>query len=166
MVVLPRIQSKVLVQVSIAVLLIAYRSVSAQEDFSSRVAALINSGAFAKAKIALETELKTDPDSVPLLTKLGLVCFRMHEWADAETAYARALVIRPKDPEVLAGLGSALAEQGKLSAALSAFRNSLKLDAKQPSVQFSLARLEFSDGQFKEAIRNFQEAILQDPSNE
>lgn len=80
-------------------------------------------GAPAMAEIQrLQEALERDPNDAEALLRLANLNFDIQRWERAGELYARLLVLRPGDPDVLTDLGITLRARGDFAGALARFR--------------------------------------------
>ena len=70
-----------------------------------------------------EQAARLDPQSVPVLSQLGITYFALKRFADAHTIVDRLLALAPENPQVLAGLARLDLAEGNLEAAETAMRS-------------------------------------------
>src|SRR6185295_9049456 len=69
-----------------------------------------------------EQAARLDPQSVPVLSQLGITYFALKRFADAHSIVDRLLALAPENPQVLAGLARLNLAEGNLEAAETAMR--------------------------------------------
>ena len=87
-------------------------------------------GRWAEAVAHQEQAARLDPQSVPVLSQLGVTYFALKRFTDAHTIVDRLLGLAPENPQVLAGLARLDLAEGNLEAAETAMR-SVAAGAKQ-----------------------------------
>ena len=90
---------------------------------------------------------------------------RMGKFAEAETLWRELAQRFPKNASILAGLGVALATEGKLQLAVEEYRRSLALDPHQADLELDLALAEFRQGHFISAIPALKAVLLAKPDD-
>jgi tetratricopeptide (TPR) repeat protein len=101
------------------------------------------------------TALVADPT---LLTNLGELDIRSHEFALAEGDYKKILAVQPENAEILNKLGYAFGYQGKIGDAEAEFAKYGKLPGQEPNSLDSLGEVYFMNGKFADAEKSFLHA--------
>ncbi|MBD3760298.1 tetratricopeptide repeat protein [Rhizorhabdus sp.] len=112
----------------------------------------------------LEKKLQDNPDDAKGWTTLGWSYYNVGRYADAATAYARAVKIDPSNAEIWSALGEAqlLSGPGGVTpAAEASFRKTLSIDPGDHRARYFLAVKKDQDGDHKGAIDDWI-AILKD----
>jgi cytochrome c-type biogenesis protein CcmH/NrfG len=94
----------------------------------------------AKAAALLE-KLKTDPNNIDLLAKVGDLYQASHQFKDAAGYYDRALQIDAKNVHVRTQLASCLYYQGDVDGAISQLQQALRYDPKDANSLFNLGMI-------------------------
>jgi protein O-GlcNAc transferase len=84
-------------------------------------------------------------------------------FAEAITAYRRAIAVQPHSPEVYCNLGNALLEEKQTDAAIDAYRQAIQLNPHLPQAHFNYAKAMYDLGQLDEAIAANRRAIALRP---
>ena len=92
----------------------------------------------AKAAEPLLAQLKTNPNDVDTLVKLGNLYFDAQTYADAIVYYEKAVAIQPKDPDVRTDLGTAYWYTGNADKAIDNFNQALAIRPNHPGTLFNL----------------------------
>src|ERR1700743_2698456 len=90
---------------------------------------------------------------------------RTGKLAEAETLWRELAQRFPQNASILAGLGVALAQQGKLQPAAEEYRRSLPLDPHQADVELDLALAEFRHAPFTASTPALKPALLAKPDD-
>jgi predicted TPR repeat methyltransferase len=99
-------------------------------------------GAEAAYRVLLESESPEDnPEFFKIPSNLGQVLCEQGRFAEAESAFRRALALQPNSAEEQANLGRCLARQGNPEAAKEAYERALALDPVQREAREGLAEL-------------------------
>lgn len=109
-------------------------------------------GVWADAVAHQEQAARLDPQSVPVLSQLGITYFALRRFADAHTIVDRLLGLSPDNPQVLSGLARLNLAEGKLEAAEAAMRSV----PPQPSTDYIFemqVRLPLVAGRHADAIK-------------
>jgi tetratricopeptide (TPR) repeat protein len=107
-----------------------------------------------------EQAARLDPQSVPVLSQLGVTYFALKRFADAHTIVDRLLGLAPDNPQVLAGLARLNLAEGNLHAAETAMRSV----PPAPSTDYIFemqVRLPLIAGRYAEAIKLVEDAFAQ-----
>lgn len=80
-------------------------------------------------------------------------------------AYARALRLAPGDPELLLGLASALAAEGRIGDAIAGLEHGLRVGPQWVQGHEALAHLRWTEGERKGFARSFDGALAAMPAN-
>lgn len=122
--------------VLLALGVVAWRSLSG--DAASGISAPVPSD-----RAALEARVAEDPKDVAAWQQLGFLHFEEGRFAEAETAYARATGIDPRNAVLWSSLGEARvmasARDPLPPAALAAFERAIQLDPEDPRARYFLA---------------------------
>jgi cytochrome c-type biogenesis protein CcmH/NrfG len=86
----------------------------------------------------LLAQLKTNPNDPKLLTQLGALYGKTHQFKEAAEYYDRATKADPKDVETRNELATSLYYAGDVDGALSQLQQSLKYDPKNVNALFNL----------------------------
>jgi len=119
------------------------------------------------------TELRTALEAIPeadvnrelILAKLGEAYELDDNYADAISAYQKAVALAP-DPFYYNSLGNSLARIGRFDDALAVYRKAVELDPMNAAVyrrNFAIGL--YNSGRIKESIEPLKEAIEADPNN-
>jgi TolB-like protein/Flp pilus assembly protein TadD len=123
--------------------------------------------AWAAAKAALAPALAAEPDTPEVLVAQGWILRTADwKWREAETAFARALELRPSDTDMLVSAAVLKAGIGKSAEAHVLAQRAVELDPLNPATQFDLGLIyRFSD-RLPEAERQFRRAIELSPGGQ
>jgi cytochrome c-type biogenesis protein CcmH/NrfG len=94
----------------------------------------------AKAATMLE-KLKSDPNNVDLLTKVGDLYQAAHQFKEAAGYYDKALQINPKNVPIRTQMASCLYYQGDVDGAISQLQQGLRYDPKDANSLFNLGMI-------------------------
>lgn len=109
-----------------------------------------------------EQAARLDPQSVPVLSQLGITYFALKRFADTHLIVDRLLGLAPENPQVLAGLARLDLAEGNLEAAEEAMRSV----PPAPSTDYIFeiqVRLPLIAGRHGDAIRLIENAFAQTP---
>jgi Flp pilus assembly protein TadD len=107
---------------------------------------------FSAAKTQLDQAVAADPDLWRSWMALGRVYDGNKNWAEAESAYAKALATQPKSPIVVNNIGMSLMMQHRYPEAAEAFKRALAAD---PTMEMTRTNLRIAlawQGQYDEAL--------------
>nr|WP_229806215.1 ATP-binding protein [Microbispora rosea] len=113
---------------------------------------------------ALREAARLSPDNFPLRRHLAEQLLAKGYLADAEAEFRAALLLSPKDPDVIAGLAEAFVRQSAYGAALSALEPLLAEADYLPRVGLLAARALLGEGDVAGAAHRYHDAISRDPS--
>ena len=120
-------------------------------------------GRWSEAVAHQEQAARLDPQSVPVLTQLGVTYFALKRFAEARAIVDRLLGLAPENPQVLAGLARLDLAEGNLEAAETAIRSV----PPAPSTDYIFeiqVRLALIAGRHADAIRLIENAFAQTPA--
>ena len=109
-----------------------------------------------------EQAARLDPQSVPVLSQLGITYFALKRFADAHTIVDRLLALAPENPQVLAGLARLDLAEGNLEAA----ETSMRSVPPAPSTDYIFEmqmRLPLIAGRNAETIKLIENAFAETP---
>jgi Flp pilus assembly protein TadD len=137
---------------------------AATEAHVNLAAALVTKGEFAEAvrhyRIALK---KTD---TPLIrSDFAFLLVSLGRFEEAITEYRRALSAMPNDPNILNGLGCALAQTGKFDEAISLYNKALQIAPDLINIRLNLGFALSSSGKFAQAVEEYEKILLIQPQN-
>ena len=107
-----------------------------------------------------EQAARLDPQSVPVLSQLGITYFALKRFADAHAIVDRLLALAPENPQVLAGLARLNLAEGDLKAAETTMRSV----PPQPSTDYIFEiqfRIPLIAGRYADAIALIENAFTQ-----
>ncbi|WP_214318359.1 ATP-binding protein [Nonomuraea sediminis] len=113
---------------------------------------------------ALREAARLSPDNLPLRRHLAQQLLGKGYLAEAEAEYRAALVLAPKDPDIIAGLAEAFVRQSAHGAALSALEPFLSEPGHPPVLGLLAARALLGEGDTARAAQRYQDAVTRDPS--
>jgi tetratricopeptide (TPR) repeat protein len=121
--------------------------------------------AVTELKTALEGIPETDVNRNVILAKLGEAYEVGDKYADAVSAYQKAVALEP-DPFYYNRLGNSLARIGRLDDALAAYRKATELDPGNAALYWrNFAIGLYNSGRIKESIEPLKKATEADPNN-
>ena len=110
-----------------------------------------------------EQAARLDPQSVPVLSQLGVTYFALRQFEDAHTIVDRLLALAPENPQVLAGLARLHLAEGNPEAA----ENAMRSVPPQPSTDYIFeiqVRLPLIARRYPDAIKLIENAFAQTPA--
>ncbi|SEH01653.1 Tetratricopeptide repeat-containing protein [Nonomuraea solani] len=113
---------------------------------------------------ALREAARLSPDNLPLRRHLAGQLLAMGYLADAEAEFRAALVLSPKNPDILAGLAEVFVRQSAFGAALAALEPLLETPGYPPRLGVLAARALMGEGDMGRAAYRYFEAISRDAS--
>jgi len=122
----------------------------------------IDLGQLDEAEKALRQALEIGADAIGF-HNLGLVLERRERFAEAESAYRKAIEIGPGLASTRNNLGSLLARSGRFDEATTHLRESSRLDPSSPDAYTNLAAVMLQRGEFAPAARYARLAIVARP---
>jgi TolB-like protein/Tfp pilus assembly protein PilF len=117
-------------------------------------------GRWAEAVAHQEQAARLDPQSVPVLSQLGITYFALKRFTDAHTIVDRLLGLAPENPQVLAGLARLDLAEGNLAAAETAMRSVAPAPSNDYVFEIQV-RLALIAGRHAEAIQLIENAFGQ-----
>ena len=120
-------------------------------------------GRWAEAVAHQEQAARLDPQSVPVLSQLGITYFALKRFTDAHTIVDRLLGLAPENPQVLAGLARLDLAEGNLEAAETAMRSVPPAPSNDYVFEIQV-RLALIAGRHAEAIQLIEHAFGQTPA--
>jgi serine/threonine-protein kinase len=120
--------------------------------------------AFTKAKAAVETSLRLDPElSTPHVTAAYLKMTREFDWPAAEREFRRALELSPSDTDAHDLYGRLCMALGRMDDALALLRRAEELDPLAHTNDITTAMLRA--GRFDEALARARQSVETNPTN-
>jgi TolB-like protein/Flp pilus assembly protein TadD len=120
-------------------------------------------GNWKDAIVHQEQAAQLDPQSIPVLSQLGITYFALRRFGEAHALVDRLLALAPGNPQVLAGLARLHLAEGNLEAAETALRPVPA--APNSDYVFEIqVRLALIAGRYDDAIRLLEGAFAQSPS--
>ncbi|GAA4205452.1 AAA family ATPase [Streptosporangium oxazolinicum] len=113
---------------------------------------------------ALGEAARLSPDNLPLRRHLAEQLLSKGYLADAEAEFRAALVLAPKDPDIMAGLAEAFVRQSSYGEALSVLEPLFAAGGYPPRVGVLAARALLGEGSVHKAAYRYHEAVSRDPS--
>jgi TolB-like protein/Flp pilus assembly protein TadD len=110
-----------------------------------------------------EQAAQRDPQSIPVLSQLGITYFALKRFGDAHAIVDRLLALAPGNPQVLAGLARLHLAEGNLEAAETALRPVPAAPNNDYIFEIQV-RLALIAGRYDDAIRLLEGAFAQAPS--
>jgi serine/threonine-protein kinase len=91
--------------------------------------------------------------------------FAAQRYEEAARAYEQATRLRPREPNLWAGLGAARLQAGDPRGAIDAYRQALSIDPHNPRYHVSMGRALAASGDRARARQAFEHALRLDPNN-
>ncbi|HZP34562.1 MAG TPA: carboxypeptidase regulatory-like domain-containing protein [Candidatus Acidoferrales bacterium] len=114
---------------------------------------------------ALEQTNETDPNRNIVLARMGEAYEIDNKYADAATAYSKAVALKP-DPSYYNNLGNSLARTGKTDEALQAYQKAIEMDPMNTAMYWrNFAIGLYNSGRIKESVDPLKKATDADPKN-
>lgn len=114
---------------------------------------------------ALAQTNETDPNRNIVLARLGEAYEIDNKYADAATAYSKAVALKP-DPSYYNNLGNSLARTGKIDDALQAYQKAIEMDPMNTAMYWrNFAIGLYNTGRIKESVDPLKKATDADPKN-
>jgi len=114
---------------------------------------------------ALEQTNETDPNRNIVLARLGEAYEIGNKYADAATAYSKAVALKP-DPSYYNNLGNSLARTGKIDDASQAYQKAIELDPMNTAMYWrNFAIGLYNSGRIKESVDPLKKATDAEPKN-
>ena len=112
----------------------------------------------------LETAVREDTATAPLLSRLGLYYQENGEIDESLKVLGKALAINPHDAEAYNYLGISLYRSGRIEEAVEAFHQSLSLDKSYAMAMNNLANCYLALERIDKAVEGYEKAIMVDGS--
>lgn len=128
------------------------------------VEALIQQNRFHEARTALLDELERHSSSVDGYNLLGILESDLHNYADAQGAFEKALQLSPNSTKTHNNLGNFYIVQKNPGLAEKEFRTALRLDPANRDGNYNLGLLLMAKGSPGEAIPHFERVHPQNPA--
>ena len=107
---------------------------------------------------------KMSPGSSDVPTALALIARRQGHWDEAIASYEQALVLNPRDTDLLDGAASNYADLRKFEAALKLYDRALDILPNDPDLMAQKAAIYLVEGNLEEAAKFLPEVNAQTPS--
>ena len=117
------------------------------------------------AAAAFEKALSLAPESVPILTNLGLVRVRQGRAGEAVELQRKAALLAPADAGIHLNLGFAMQCAGDIEAALKQYALSLELDPTDGTAQLHVSIAQLTDGDFEHGWTHYDKRWLRDTAS-
>lgn len=108
------------------------------------------------AAVGYRNALNLDPSNFFAVTQLGKLKAKEKQYGEAQELFANALLLRPKNPDLLHELAAASYYAYDIKTALSAIRQAEKLKPNDPLIQRSAAMIYAAVGDFPAANKHFE----------
>lgn len=120
-----------------------------------------------KAEACYREALRLTPDTTfaQLPYNFGNALARQGRWAEAEAAYAQAVLVDPRHLPARNNYGIALARQGKFEAACAQFDEALRLRPDNADTHLNYGIALAGNGDANHALEHFTRALQLDPQN-
>ena len=120
--------------------------------------------AMPRAKAAAERALAIDPALGEAHASLGFVCLWFDwDWPAAQTAFARAIELRPDYASARQWHAALLGTLGRMEEAVAELRRALELDPLSNVLRVELSSLHYFERDYEAAVRHAREALELDP---
>lgn len=128
-----------------------------------RAESLLGQGDMQEAKQLLVSALATDPDYVPALRALALLCEKEGQTAQAEQIIMKIIELGAEDAGTYEQLGRILESEGRMHPAIQAYERAAELSPKKADLQAHLAQAAAADTQWDVARRAYAQAYHLEP---
>lgn len=126
---------------------------------------LLKAGDLERAEQAASHALALEPEHPQLLNLLGLVKLAQHEFAAAESLFARAIGRVRRAAEFHSNRGIALKSLGRGTDAVASFRRAAQLAPNHPDVLFNLGGALFAEGLHEDASAALRKVVALAPDH-
>lgn len=121
----------------------------------------------AQAKIMLLKALDLDPDNIPSLMQLGLICWQQKDYQNAVVTFQKVVAIKPEFAHAYFNLGYLYWETEDYAQAKGMFKRVIELKPDfLDEAFFNLAMIQNKLGEQGQCIKNLEQAIAINPDNE
>ena len=121
----------------------------------------------AQAKIMLLKALDLDPDNIPSLMQLGLICWQQKDYQNAVVAFQKVVAIKPEFAHAYFNLGYLYWETEDYVQAKGMFKRVIELKPDfLDEAFFNLAMIQNKLGEQGQCIKNLEQAIAINPDND
>jgi cytochrome c-type biogenesis protein CcmH/NrfG len=118
-----------------------------------------------QAAAPLLATLKTDPDDVDTIVKLGNLYYDGRQYPEAVKYYQLAARSRPKNADLLTDLGTSLWYSGDADGAIAEFQKALKYQPDHPGTLFNLGIVRWQGkSDPKGAVQAWEELLQKNPN--
>lgn len=114
----------------------------------------------------LREALRASPDNLPLRAHYAATLLAHGRLGDAEAAFREALARAPDDVDLRLGLARTFYAQAKTSEALVLLEALMQAPSVPPAARLLHARILLQRSEYPEAIRQYQQAVREDPALE
>ena len=120
-----------------------------------------------QAKIMLLKALDLDPDNIPSLMQLGLICWQQKDYQNAVVTFQKVVAIKPEFAHAYFNLGYLYWEIEDYAQAKGMFKRVIELKPDfLDEAFFNLAMIQNKLGEQGQCIKNLEQAIAINPDNE
>jgi tetratricopeptide (TPR) repeat protein len=116
-------------------------------------------------RAAYDRALALDPEDVPSLVARAEIHRRRNDYVEAQRDLARALAVRPSDPDLHQNLGVVAYEMGQLSLAERSFRRAVELEPRSPELLRNLGDTLAAREDLGEAERVYERGLALTPES-
>ena len=121
----------------------------------------------AQAKIMLLKALDLDPDNIPSLMQLGLICWQHKDYDNAVLTFQQVVAVKPEFAHAYFNLGYLYWETEDYAQAKGMFKRVIELKPDfVDEAFFNLAMIQNKLGEQGQCIKNLEQAIAINPDNE
>jgi predicted O-linked N-acetylglucosamine transferase (SPINDLY family) len=105
------------------------------------------------------------PPQVETWLQQGLDLHQSGKVAEAASLYQQALQLQPRNPDILALLGTAEYQLGHLERSAALLSGSIEIDPEQPDVHYNLGNVQVVLGHREEALSSYDKALRLNPAH-
>jgi tetratricopeptide (TPR) repeat protein len=124
------------------------------------------SGQLDHAQIAFARARQLDPQDAQVCYQLGVVCYNLRQYAQAEGELETAIKLRPKYSEALIALGRVLVARKQWGEAAAIYQRAIAIDSSSAMAFFELGNIQLTEERPADAVRSFERAAKLAPASD
>jgi tetratricopeptide (TPR) repeat protein len=138
---------------------------SCHADVAESISSASERNALDKTRLALEKAAGLEPENADLAESLGVVQFRLGDFAQARESLIRVTAARSADPSAFFQLAVANLRLERLDDFEAALGRAMEIDPRHAAALKLLADIHFECGKFQEAAQAYGRIVRQEPEN-
>ncbi len=124
------------------------------------------SGQLDHAQIAFARARQLDPQDAQVCYQLGVICYNLRQYAQAEGELETAIKLRPNYSEALVALGRVLVARKQWREATAIYQRAIAIDSSSAMAFFELGNIQLTEERPADAVRSFERAAKLAPASD